>query len=125
MPFSKKNSTNTFPLQVSLPLSPIRKEEEKSLHRIKIAVTRSIPISDSRQKSFHICNSCFWCATYHMINNHTPMIGVPSILKAPVCNKKQIESIPIFCKLTNMNTVQRQISIIKRNRFGHIFISVK
>lgn len=96
MSFSKKNSTNTFPLQVSLLLSPIRKEEVKSLHRINIAVTRSIPISDSRQKSFHICNSCFWCATYHMINNHTPMIGVPSILKAPVCNKKQIESIPIF-----------------------------
>jgi hypothetical protein len=51
MSISKKNSTNTFPLQVSLPLSPIRKEEEKSLHRIKIAVTRSIHISDSRQKS--------------------------------------------------------------------------
>jgi len=98
MPFSKKNSTNTFPLQVSLPLSPIRKEEEKSLHRIKIAVTRSIPISDSRQKSFHICNSFFWCATYHMINNHTENYrsGAGIYSQCPVCNMKQIESIPIF-----------------------------
>ena len=98
MSFSKKNSTNTFPLQVSLPLSPIRKEEEKSLHRIKIAVTRSIPISDSRQKSFHICNSCFWCATYHMINNHTENYrsGAGIYSQCPVCNMKQIESIPIF-----------------------------
>ena len=128
MSFSKKNSTNTFPLQVSLPLSPIRKEEEKSLHRIKIAVTRSIPISDSRQKSFHICNSCFWCATYHMINNHTENYrsgaGIYSHALSVIRNRlNRFQS--LVMKLTNMNTVQRQISIIKRNRFGHIFISVK
>jgi hypothetical protein len=76
----------------------IRKEEEKSLHRIKIAVSRAIPISDSRQKSFHICNSCFWCATYHMINNRTENYrsGAAIYSQCPVCNKKQIESIPIF-----------------------------
>jgi hypothetical protein len=75
----------------------IRKEEEKST-RIKIAVSRAIPISDSRQKSFHICNSCFWCATYHMINNRTENYrsGAAIYSQCPVCNKKQIESIPIF-----------------------------
>jgi hypothetical protein len=98
MSYRKKNSANTFPPQVSLLLSPIRKEDEKSQHKNgKIAVTAAISFSDSR-KSFHICNSCFWCASYYMIDNQTANDRSEAAIysKCPICNKKQIESIPIL-----------------------------
>jgi hypothetical protein len=96
MSYRKKNSANTFPPQVSLLLSPIRKEDEKNKNG-KIAVPAAISFSDYR-KSFHICNSCFWCASYYMIDNQTANDRSEAAIysKCPICNKKQIESIPIL-----------------------------
>jgi hypothetical protein len=38
----------------------------------------------------------FWCATYYVINTANERSGATIYSQYPVCNKKQIESIPIF-----------------------------
>ena len=94
MSFSNTNGANRFPPQASLLVSSIQKGRGECHYNDKIAVTGAIPFLPPK-KYFLICNSCFWCASFCMTNDHN---GSEAAIYSycPVCNKMQIESIPIY-----------------------------
>ncbi len=94
MAYSKTNAANRFPSQVPLFLSSVRIVDKKSHYNGKIIYTVAIPFSCSK-KYFLICNSCLWCASYFMTDYHSRSEAA-IYSHCPVCNKKQIESIPIY-----------------------------
>jgi rubrerythrin len=48
----------------------------------------NVKYSESHQKHFVVCESCFWCATY-LINNIT------SVSACPICDNAKVEFLPI------------------------------